>query len=297
MSSPAEKQAHGLGARDTLGHVTDTEPARVRSGARAVRPGPSAYEIAAVENAPVHKPQPMAQQVLGETIWFFRRPWPWSGGVAFNLVLSLLYLLVAPLSGQPHRDWAILVGSYFAVWILADVTTTNVLGADALRVRIGLLRDVALGRILLVKNLTLLLVVGLPTLVATAAITVTTEADYRLSVTLPGVLFPIFTWLGVGNVVSVLLPVATRPWRERWRQRRQLRPTARWLVCLGLPYALLGAVDPVSRLPRLVIHALRFLPPTLPVRGAVLCVLGLSIWGAGTALALGVNRLRPVRIR
>lgn len=229
-------------------------------------------------------------------MWFFRPPWSWLSGVAFNLVLSLLYLVVVPLSGQPHRDWAILVGTYFAVWILADVTTTNVLGADAARVRAGLAERVPLGRVLVVKNLTLLLIVGGPTLLATALITVTHEADYRLTLTLPGVLLPILTWLGVGNLVSVLLPVATRPWRERWGHRHDLRRTLRWLVCLGLPYALLGAAEPVAALPRIVLRHARFLPPTFPVRGATLAVLGLALWSAGTGLALLANQLRPVRI-
>jgi hypothetical protein len=243
-----------------------------------------------VATAPTSQDQPLARQVLDELIWSFRPPWYWLSGVAFNLVLSLLYLIVAPLSGQPHRDWAILVGSYFAVWILADVTTTNVLGADALRV-------VRLGRILLVKNLTLLVIVGVPTLIATAVITVRTEADYRLSLTLPGVLYPIFTWLGVGNVVSVLLPVAIVSWRERWQQRHELPRTARWLFCLGLPYATLAAVDPVGKLPRILFQHLRFLPQTAQARGAVVCALGLVLWGAGISLALWLNRLRPIRIR
>jgi hypothetical protein len=235
--------------------------------------------------------------VAGEVRWSFSPPWWWLGGIAFNLVLSLLWLIAVPLTGGAHRDWAIIVGSYFAVWILADVTTTNALGADAVRVRIALLRDISLLRILVVKNLTLLVIVGLPTLITTAVITVTTEADYKLALTLPGVLFPILTWLGAGNMASVLLPVATVSWRERWGQRRLLRPMARWLCSLALPYALLGAVDPVSALPRVVIRQLRFLPPTVHARGAVLCVLGLAMWTAGTTLALGINRLKPIRIR
>jgi hypothetical protein len=253
--------------------------------------------VGAVATAPTSQDEPLARQVLDELLWSFRPPWYWLSGVAFNLVLSLLYLIVAPLSGQPHRDLAILVGSYFAVWILADVTTTNVLGADALRVRIGLLRGVRLSRILLVKNLTLLAIVGVPTLVATAVITVRTEADYRLSLTLPGVLYPIFTWIGVGDVVSVLLPVAIVSWRERWRQRREVTRTARWLFCLGLPYAMLGAVDPVGKLPRIVFQHLRFMPQTVQARGAVVCALGLVLWGVGFSLALWLNRLRPIRIR
>jgi hypothetical protein len=246
---------------------------------------------------PTTPQDPLWRQVFHEVRWSFRPPWYWLGGVAFNLVLSLLWLVVSPLTAMGHRDWAIIVGSYFAVWILADVTTTNVLGADALRVRIGLLRGVRLRRVLLVKNLALLIIVGLPTLIATALITVHTEADYKMELTLPGVLFPILTWIGVGNLASVLWPVATVGWRERWQQRRLLRPTARWLASLALPYLLLGAVDPVGALPRLVIRHLRFLPPTVQARGAVLCVLALAMWGAGFSLALWANRLRPIRIR
>ena len=116
--------------------------------------------------------RPVWRQVLGDVRWSFSRPWTWLSGVAFNLVLSLAWLAAVPLTGRPHRDWAIVVGSYFAVFILADVTTTNVLGADAQRVGLGLQRRIPLRRILLVKNLTLLLLVGLPTLVATGIITV-----------------------------------------------------------------------------------------------------------------------------
>jgi hypothetical protein len=256
----------------------------------------SAGAVEAVELA-AGPDETLWRQVWKEMRWALRPPWIWLGGVAFNLVLSLLWLIVAPLSGRPHHDWAIIVGTYFAVWILADVTTTNVLGSDALRVRINFLRGIPLRRILVIKNLALMLLVGLPTLVATGMITVMHEEDYRLALTLPGVLFPILTWLGVGNFASVLLPVATCSWRERWRQRGDRRRTLRWLVCLALPYLLLGAVDPVSDLPRFVIRHLRFLPPTVPVRGAVLCALGLALWGVCTSLALALARLRPIRIR
>ncbi len=53
-----------------------------------------------------------------------------------------------------------LVGTYFAVFVLADVTTTNVLGADASRVHRALEAGRPLRRILFVKNLTLLVIVG-----------------------------------------------------------------------------------------------------------------------------------------
>lgn len=237
----------------------------------------------------------IGRQVLADLRWSFTRPWHWLTGVAVNLVLSLLWLAAAPLTGRPHHDWAIIVGTYFAVFILADVTTTNVLGADAPRVRFSLRNETPLRRILLVKNITLMLVVGLPTLIATAIITLLSEADYRLMLTLPGVAFPILTWLGVGNLVSVLLPVSPARLLQRWEQRRELRPTARWLVAISLPYALCVAIGPVSRVPRIVLQALNFLPSGTVTRGVIVLLTGIAFWVIGTAAALAVVRHRALR--
>ncbi|GAB2592419.1 hypothetical protein [Microlunatus antarcticus] len=225
--------------------------------------------------------------------WAFRRPYGWLLGIGVNLALSLAYLVVVPLRGGTHRDWAILVGTYFAVFVLADVTTTNVLGVDTERTRLRLMRGLSLARILLVKNLTLLVIVGLPTLVATAAITIHDEANYRLELTLPGVLYPVLTWLGVGNLVSVLLPYWPVPLVTRWHERRVWSRTARWLVCLGTPYALCVAVDPMSELPRYVTRTLR-LPPGPGLHGIELLVLGLLAWGVLSAVALVVAHRRGV---
>jgi hypothetical protein len=225
--------------------------------------------------------------------WAFRKPYGWLVGIGVNLLLSVAYLVVVPLRPGAHRDWAILVGTYFAVFILADVTTTNVLGVDTERTRLRLLRGVSLNRILLVKNLALLVIVGLPTLIATAAITVHDEANYRLELTLPGVLYPVLTWLGVGNLVSVLLPYWPVPLVTRWHQRRLWGRTLRWLVCLGLPYALCGAVNPMSKLPR-VISGILHLPPDPFLRGTQLLLLGLLIWGLFTAASVRVAQRRGI---
>jgi hypothetical protein len=235
----------------------------------------------------------LGRLVASDLRWAFRRPYGWLLGIGVNLLLSVAYLVVVPLRGGAHRDWAILVGTYFAVFVLADVTTTNVLGVDTERTRLRLMRGLSLARILLVKNLVLLVIVGLPTLVATAAITIHDEANYRLELTLPGVLYPVLTWLGVGNLVSVLLPYWPVPLVTRWHERRIWPRTVRWLVCLGTPYALCVAIDPMSDLPRYVTHALR-LPPGHALHGLELLVLGLLAWGLFTAAALVVAHRRGI---
>jgi hypothetical protein len=238
--------------------------------------------------------RPGLLRMVGQDLrWAFRRPYGWLLGIGVNLVLSLAYLVFVPLHGGAHRDWAVLVGTYFATFVLADVTTTNVLGVDTERTRLRLLRGTSLIRILLVKNLALLVIVGLPTLVATASITVHDEPDYRLVLTLPGVLYPVLTWLGVGNLASVLLPYWPVPLVRRWHELRVWGRTARWLVCLGLPYALCGAVDPMSKLPRFVSRTLR-LPPGAELHGAELLVLGLLSWGILTAAAVSVAHRRRI---
>lgn len=238
----------------------------------------------------------LVRQVAADLRWAFTRPWTWLSGVAVNLVLSLLYLVVFPLTGRPHSDWAILVGTYFAVWILADVTTTNVLGADAGRVRSSRARGIPLHRILVVKNLVLLLIVGVPTALATALITLHGEGGYRLELTVPGVLFPTLTWLGVGNLVSVALPVSAVPLRQRWAQRRDRPSTVRWLAALVLPYVLVLGADPMDDLPRVVVRGLHLSRSNgAELRGSIVLGLGLVMYAIGTAAALAVVRRRGIR--
>jgi hypothetical protein len=250
--------------------------------------------VAPVAPVPAAATRPGLLRLVGQDLrWAFRRPYGWLLGIGINLVLSLAYLVFVPLRGGTHRDWAVLVGTYFAVFVLADVTTTNVLGVDTERTRLRLLRGMSLTRILVVKNLALLVIVGLPTLVATAVITVHDEPDYRLVLTLPGVLYPVLTWLGVGNLVSVLLPYWPVPLATRWQERRVRSRTLRWLVCLGLPYALCVAVDPMSRLPRTVSRTFH-LPPGAELHGAELLTLGLLAWAVFTAVAVVVAHRRGV---
>ncbi len=234
----------------------------------------------------------VARRVIAEVRWSFRWPCNWLAGVFLNLGLSFLWLIWVPLTHGRHQDAVILVGTYFAVFILADVTTTNVLGLDARRVRASLDRGVSVTRLLLTKNCALLVIVGLPTLAATAVLTVHSEHPYRLALTLPGVALPMFAWLGAGNVVSVVFPVAIRSIWQRWVERRNWRRTISWLVHLAVPYALLYLVDPVGDAPLVAFHLLPHEWRGADVRGISYTLYGLLIWGAGTWFATWYVRRR-----
>lgn len=273
--------------------------AATRASVRASSPRP-----AAARRAAKNFDKPLLKAVPAEIRWAFSPPRTWLMGVVANLILAAAFLLVQPLTPQgrqQHFDWVVLVGTYFSSFILADVTTTNLLGADHHRVRQALSDGTPLWRVLLLKDMALLVLVGLPTLAAAAGLTLWLESPERLSVTIPNVAVPIFSWLGIGNFISVAYPVTAEPLYRRWRRRRDIRGTAIWIAAVTLPYVFYFVADPMDG----VEH--RMLWTQLPA--AIGPVLGrdtksyvhfgaaLVIWLAGTVAAMLWARQRGVRFR
>jgi hypothetical protein len=238
--------------------------------------------------------------VRAEIRWAFTSPRLWLSGVAVNLVLALAWLLISPLHRHGHHDWVVLIGTYFSSFILADLATTNMLGVDHVRVKDRLREGIPLWRLLVVKDLVLLLVVGLPTLTFAMGLTMWLERAGRLAVTIPDVAVPIVSWLGFGNLVSVLLPVAHEPLIRRWHERRQLRRTSKWLVHLALPYVVFYVADPIYGLPHQLLW--RQVPAALgPVlghgsRGFIHIGFALIVWIICTAAAQVVVAVRGLHI-
>ncbi|WP_405488612.1 hypothetical protein [Nocardia sp. NBC_00511] len=246
---------------------------------------------------PIAPDRPLWWQALSEVRWSFTRPALWLEGIAANVVLSGLYLLIFPLTLHRH-GWVVLVGVYFATFVLADVTTTNVLGVDCDRVGLSLAENLSVRRILLVKNLALLIIVGVPTLLATAALTLWTGARgmERVGVTVADVALPILAWLGVGNIVSVLLAVRPRALGTRWAERRDWRSTLPWITHLTLPYALYYFVAPIDGTQRAILgfHLGRSMPAD--TRALIHLGVGLGVWLLGTVIAVAYVRQRGLRV-
>jgi hypothetical protein len=259
----------------------------------------SAARQAAAENAAGDLRLGLWAAVVAEIRWAFTQPRDWLTGVGVNLALALVFLIVDPLHIHRHQDWVVVVGTYLASFILADVTTTNMLGVDDIRVKKALHDGVPFWRVLVVKNIALVVIVGLPTLVVAMAMTLWMETPARLMVTIPNVAVPIVSWIGIGNIVSVLLPVATEPLICRWRQRRQVRLTVVWMASLALPYALFYVADPIDGLPHKFLwsEVPRAIGPILghQSRGFVHIGIALAVWVAGTAIAHLVVSRRGLR--
>jgi hypothetical protein len=269
----------------------------MRAAARASAPRPAAAQRAAKDFE-----KDLWPAVGAEIRWAFTPPRTWLMGVVANVFFAAAWLLVQPLTaGRHHHDWVILVGTYFSSWVLADVTTTNMLGADHYRVLMGLSDGLPFWRILLIKNLALIVIVGLPTLAAAMALTLWLETPARLAVTIPTVAVPIVSWLGVGNLISVLHPVSVEPLIRRWRQRRDHRRTGDWLVGLTLPYALYYVADPMGGVEHRVLwtQVPKLIWPVLgrDTKGFAHLAIASGVWVAGSVAAVLWVRKRGFQIR
>ena len=271
--------------------------AALRAAVRATAPRPAAAKRAAKDLQ-----QNLWTAVGAEIRWAFTPPRTWLTGVLANIVFAAAWLLVQPLTpGRHHHDWAVLVGTYFSSWVLADVTTTNLLGADHYRVRQALSDGVPFWRLLFIKNLALLAIVGLPTLVTAMALTLWFQTPARLAVTAPTVAVPIVSWLGIGNLMSALHPVSVEPLIRRWRQRGDRRRTGGWILALTLPYALYYVADPMNgvehRLLWTRVPALIWPVFGRDTKSLVHLAIGIGVWIAGTVAAVVWVRKRGVQIR
>ncbi|MEE2855531.1 MAG: hypothetical protein VX424_23090 [Actinomycetota bacterium] len=268
----------------------------LRAAVRASAPRPAAARRAAADFD-----KGLISAVIAEIRWSFTAPRTWLMGVVANVIFAAGWLLVQPLTLGRHHDWVILVGTYFSSWVLADVTTTNFLGADHYRIIRGLSGGVPFWRILLIKNLALLAIVGLPTLAAAVALTLWLETPGRLGITIPTVAVPIVSWLGVGNLISVLHPVSTEPLIRRWRQRGDLRRTLSWVLALTLPYALYYVADPMNGVEHRVLwkQAPALIWPVFgrETKSFVHLAIAVTVWIAGSVAAVYWVRRRGLQIR
>ncbi len=273
--------------------------AALRAAVRASAPRPAAARRAAKELQ-----QNLWAAVGAEIRWAFTPPRTWLMGVLANVIFAAAWLLVQPLTAgrhHHHQDWVILVGTYFSSWVLADVTTTNLLGADHYRVQQALSDGVPFWRILLIKNLALLAIVGVPTLATAMALTLWLETPARLAITIPTVAVPVVSWLGVGNLISVLHPVGVEPLIRRWRQRGNLRRTGGWVLALTLPYALYYVADPMNGVEHRVLwtQAPQLIWPVFgrDTKSFVHLAIAIGVWLAGTIAAVLWVRKRGFQIR
>ncbi|TWS18273.1 hypothetical protein FK529_16370 [Tsukamurella asaccharolytica] len=223
-------------------------------------------------------------------------------GLLFNLALAFGWLLFDPLEYTAHTEIPVIV-VYFVTFVLADSATTNML-ADQAAVRSG--RSTGFGAslgVVVARNVTLFLALGVPLVAATVTLVALTGHGGATPIAVSSVLMQVFVWLGICSILAALFPVTAASPLAWWRDRRNPRVTA-WRAFAALaPYALLWVLVPADgrrRLPGMgaVHRRTTGAQPLDHVHQAVTAVLvGLLLWGVGIGIGAGIVRIRNWRPR
>ncbi len=223
-------------------------------------------------------------EIAGELRWTFAERKGWLVGVGFNLVIAAIY--VGYTHYQPRlRDSVRVTGiaTGVAAWVLADVINTNQLGDDADRVAASLEDGHGVMRELALKNSALTLLLLPLTVLISVAVRLVLDRWRAIPHAVLLDLFVVFMWLGVGNLVSVLLPYRPIALKERCKARRSW---LRWGVCLGAPYLMLFSINylrwPVDRFCH---HVLGRPDKHLLAYAFSYFCWGVVVWAMGLALA------------
>jgi hypothetical protein len=158
--------------------------------------------------------------VIDELRWAFSGRRGWLLSMAGNLALALV--VVGYSSYDPHASGDIkiaYVGIAVVLYVLAGTVNTNQLAADSDRVLASLEGGDSVPRILAIKNLSLAVLLVPIALLVSLVVRVLVER-WRLLSHRRCTTSAVFLWLGLGNVISVLLPYRPIPWRARLKARR-----------------------------------------------------------------------------
>jgi hypothetical protein len=197
--------------------------------------------------------------VADELRWTFSGRKGWLIGMALNLVVALVY--VAYTHYDPHRAGdirAVNIGLAVVVWTLADTVNTNQLGADSERASASLESGDIVARILAIKNLALALLLVPLAFAISLVHRVMADRWHLLFHTAMTDVGAVFLWLGVGSVISVLLPYRPISLRAHVKARKTW---PRWAICQGVPYGAVFVVVPLLHLPYLALYHLRDFGP------------------------------------
>ena len=239
--------------------------------------------------APVQELEPrlgLYRDVVDEIRWTFTRRIGWVLQILLNLAIGIP--VVVATTWNSHTDDVRVSGfaTSIAGWVLASALNTNQLGFDADRAAASLRSGDSAWRILLLKNLAVLVVLAPPILATSTVLRlVIAHPPDSIPVAMVRDLADLTVWLGFGCLLSVLLPF--RPLGMRGRlQARATWP--RFVLCLALPYVVYYALLSLWHLPELALADQLFhrrVHRHLWGYSLSLLVWGVVTWALGLALA------------
>jgi hypothetical protein len=240
---------------------------------------------------------PSLKAMAGELRWIFSERKSWLVGLGFNLAVAVVYVGYEHFHPHSHDEVRIAgIATETVAWVLADVINTNQLGADADYVSRSLDSGHSITREMALKNLALACLLFPAAFVLSVGVRLAIDHWRAIPHAVMFDLSVVFVWLGVGSLLSVLLPYRPIPLRERWRNRKSW---FRWCCCLVAPYVVLFAIIRPLRWPADQIASLLYGSPELHELGYsfVYMVYGFVLWAVCLALVGLYGALAPHRLR
>lgn len=212
---------------------------------------------AAVGSARATEPRAgLIDDVKDELRWTFRGRKGWLLGMVFNLVVAVV--VTGYQRYDPHVSGDIRIaniGIVVVLYVLAGTLATNQLGSDAERVINSVERGDRVSRILALKNVSLALLLIPVALLVSVIVRILVDRWRLLAHTAMFDIGAVFIWLGLGNLVSVMLPYRPIALRARLKARSTWR---RWGLRQAVPYALYYLGAPVLLMfPTLIVALLK----------------------------------------
>ena len=239
----------------------------------------------------------LLRDVADELRWTATSRKGWLIGLATNFFVAVIYVGYTHFDPRRPGDIRIAnVGTAVAVWVLSNTLNTNQLGADSDRVVASLERGDSVPRILAIKNLALAVFLVPLAIVISIAVRILVDRWRLLPHAVMMDVGAVFLWLGVGSVISVLLPYRPIALRARWRRRRTW---PRWAFCLALPDLTYFLVLPFLHVPYFAIYSEKVFGPyqrNFLIYSAVYLGIGVVYWVIGLLLASLYARRRPTQL-
>ena len=216
-AAPAIQEAHlaVLEARLALIDAGETEPGAAAVAGYAPLPGRNAVS----RHGPLWRTGCAARSLYILT----RKPRSVARSLAISLALGLLYLGFLRLFEWDTKQRLL---PYLGLWaisvVMGGAVCLNAMSFDAMRVRAALDSGARLWHVLVIKNLALLVLVA-PLGFLISVLLAWRSGDFgALFKACALMLYFILLWLGVGNVLSLALPIRDEPLRKR-RQSGSLK--------------------------------------------------------------------------
>ena len=251
---PVHRLSHAAAAqaeRDAIASVdlarmalTDAALAVLQARLARIDAGEDEPDAATVDgHVPLHGKNPvsrhgpaLANGVTGEINYILtRKPRGTVKSLAIALAMGLLYLGWLRITDWDQKSTFL---PYLGLWVIGVVmgggVCINAMSFDAMRVRAALDNGERLWHLLVIKNLALLCIVAPVGFILSGLLAWRAGDIYAFYKACALMVCMILLWLGVGNVLSIVLPTRDEP----IRQRKQSGSLKQFIIAFVVSYAI-----------------------------------------------------------